>query len=222
MDRTSVNYPALVIDGSGGSVFTGILDGHNKWLAKFERGGAPLENLFPTVDAALKAADLRLSDLRGYIYCEGPGSVLGLRLCAMAIETWTQLYPASAHLRKYNSLQLCAQTLLHDSPDLKDALIVADWKKGAWNALKISDGTAGSTEVIDDAALNAWPGTLYHLPQRKGWQSPPAGAQTLNYEPARIADLHPHPAFLQPSEGVQLYNTGINTFQKWTASRHRA
>jgi tRNA threonylcarbamoyladenosine biosynthesis protein TsaB len=221
MDRRSDKHPALVIDGSGGSVFAGVLDGGG-WLAKAERAGAPLENLFPTVEEALRAADLRLADIRGYLYCEGPGSVLGLRLCAMAIETWTRLHPASAQLQKYNSLRLCALSLLQDAPDLEDALIVADWKKGAWNALKITGGTAGSAEVIDDEALAAWGGALYHLPQRKGWQSPPAGAETLAYDPARIAELRAHPQLLQPTEGVQLHNTGINTFQKWTPTRHRA
>lgn len=212
---------SLVIDGSGGSVFAGILDGQDQWLAKTQRPGAPLENLFPAIETTLDDAGVRLRDLGGYLYCEGPGSVLGLRLCAMAIETWTRLYPASAQLQTYNSLRLCALALLHEAPDLKDALIVADWKKGAWNALRITNGSAGPTEVIDDEALAAWDGDLYHLPQRKGWQSPPSGAHTLTYDPARIADLRTHPSFLQPTEGVRLYNTGINTFQKWTPSRHR-
>lgn len=217
----SETAPELAIDGSGGSVFAGVLDDRGRWLATERRAGAPLENLFPVIDATLREAGVRLGGLGGYLYCEGPGSVLGLRLCAMAIETWTRLYPDSAHLRKYNSLRLCALTLLLDTPDLRDALIVADWKKGAWNALKIEGGTPGPTEVIDDGALAAWGGALYHLPQRKGWQSPPAGAQTLVYDPARIADLRGHPALLQTTAGVQLYNTGINTFQKWTPTRHR-
>lgn len=213
---------SLVIDGSGGSVFAGVLDARDRWLGQSHQEGAPLENLFPVVEATLQKAGVRLGDLSGFLYCEGPGSVLGLRLCAMAIETWTRLFPASAQLHAYNSLRLCALTLLRDSPGLEDALIIADWKKGAWNAMRIRNGTAGPAEVIDDAALAAWSGPLFHLPQRKGWQSPPAGAQTIEYAPARIAGLRHHPALLQATEGVQLYNSGINTFQKWTPTRHRA
>ena len=212
----------LIIDGSGGSVFAGVLDSDRRWIAKVQQEGAPLEHLFPAIDRCLQSGGLRLSDVTGYIYCEGPGSVLGLRLCAMAIETWTRLYPTSAQLQKYNSLGLCAWAILDDSPDLRDGLIVADWKKGAWNALRISGRKPGPAEVIDDETLAAWDGPLYHLPQRKGWQSPPTSVQTLTYDPSRIADLCARPGLLLPTDGVELYNTGINTFQKWTPTRHRA
>lgn len=213
---------SLVIDGSGSVVFAGLLDPHNQWLAKIERDGAPLEELFPAVEQALAEASLTLADIASYLYCEGPGSVLGLRLCAMAIETWTRLYPDSAQFYKYNSLQLSAFARLHADPDLTDALIVADWKKGAWNGLYIKNGTVGATEVIDDAELAAWGGELYHLPQRKGWQSPPSNVQTLNYDPSIISEVRSRPSLLQATEGVQLYSSGINTFQKWTPTRHRA
>jgi tRNA threonylcarbamoyladenosine biosynthesis protein TsaB len=212
---------SLVIDGSGGNVFAGVLDSRDQWRGRVRHEGAPLESLFPAIESSLATAGIDLSQIGGYLYCEGPGSVLGLRLCAMAIETWSRLYPQSAQLQKYNSLQLCALVLLEDTPGLTDALIIADWKKGAWNAVRIRGGTAGPTEVVVDDALAAWRGALHHLPQRKGWQSPPAGAQRIDYDPARIAGLRHHPALLQATDGVQLYNSGINTFQKWTPARHR-
>lgn len=214
--------PLLVIDGSGSTVFAGVLDKNDRWLAQVQREGAPLEDLFPTIESALQEAGTHLNEISAYLYCEGPGSVLGLRLCAMAIETWTRLYPETAKLYKYNSLQLCALALLHDSPDLQEALLVSDWKKGAWNALTIESGKPISIDVIDDTELVSWKGPLYHLPQRKGWQSPPPGAQTIEYSPARIAEVCQHPMFLQATKGVQLYSACINTFQKWTPTRHRA
>lgn len=212
--------PALVIDGSGSSVFAGLLGSDNQWLAQINLPGAPLEQLFPAIEQALNAANLQLADMGSYLYCEGPGSVLGLRLCAMAIETWTRLYPTSAQLFAYNSLQLTAIALQHESPELKDALVVSDWKKGAWNAIFITNGTIGETQVLDDAQLSAWSGPLYHLPQRKGWQSPPAGAQTVSYAPSQISRVRTHPKLLRARTEVTLYNSGINTFQKWTPTRH--
>ena len=173
------NKVSLVIDGSGSKVFAGILDAENQWLVKLERDGSPLEELFSVIEAVLTESGLSLKDIGSYIYCMGPGSVLGLRLCAMAIETWARLYPKSAQYYKYNSLQLSAHALLYATPDLKDALIVSDWKKGAWNALYIKGGHVGATEVIDDGTLNDWENLIYHLPQRKGWQSPPDKVQTL-------------------------------------------
>ena len=216
------NKVSLVIDGSGSKVFAGILDAENRWLVKLERDGSPLEELFSVIEAVLTESGLSLTEIGSYIYCMGPGSVLGLRLCAMAIETWARLYPKSAQYYKYNSLQLSAHALLYATPDLKDALIVSDWKKGAWNALYIKGGHVGATEVIDDGALNDWENLIYHLPQRKGWQSPPDKVQTLVYDPSILDAIHDAEGLLQITDRIELYSSGFNTFQKWTQTRHRA
>ena len=216
------NKVSLVIDGSGSKVFAGILDAENRWLVKLERDGSPLEELFSVIEAVLTESGLSLTDIGSYIYCMGPGSVLGLRLCAMAIETWARLYPKSAQYYKYNSLQLSAHALLYATPDLKDALIVSDWKKGAWNALYIKGGHVGATEVIDDGTLNDWENLIYHLPQRKGWQSPPDKVQTLPYDPSILNAIRDASGLLQITDRIELYSSGINTFQKWTQTRHRA
>jgi tRNA threonylcarbamoyladenosine biosynthesis protein TsaB len=214
--------PALVIDGCGHSVFVGILGSDRAWRAVEERPGAPLENLFPAVETVLARSGLGFADLRGYLYCAGPGSILGLRLCAMAIETWARLFPQSARYFSYNSLQLTAAALLEDKPDARDALLVSDWKKNAWNAVYIREGTAGPIEPVDNSALEAGAGTLYLLPQRKGWQKPPAKARTLDYEPMRLDTLSKTPGLLRPTAGVELYSSGVNTFHKWVPERHRA
>jgi tRNA threonylcarbamoyladenosine biosynthesis protein TsaB len=200
-------------------VFAGVLGQGGNWLAQSEQDGAPLESLFPAVETTLAAAQLTLADLRSFIYCEGPGSVLGLRLCAMAIETWSRLHPESAHYYTYNSLQLSAALICVDTPGIDNALLVSDWKKGVWNAVKIQNGLPGPTEVADDATIGNWTGPLYHLPQRKGWQKPPVTATPVLYSPHRLPEvLH----LSKPTASIELYASGINVFQKWTPERHRA
>ncbi len=210
----------LVIDCAGSSIFVGVLDHKFNWQSQISCEGTALENLFSSVEAALKNAGIKLSSLSGFVYCEGPGSVLGLRLCAMAIETWRRLYPNCSELYKYNSLQLSSLILLEDNADLKDALIVSDWKKGAWNSIQIRATYTEKLKVIDDDALKLWNGKLYHLPQRKGWQSPPLEAKTLLYSPERISELRLHTAAFKATDQVDIYNNAANTFQKWTPKRH--
>ncbi|MGJ8652406.1 MAG: hypothetical protein ACSHX8_03960 [Opitutaceae bacterium] len=214
----SIKYPALVIDGSGSAVYAGILGDDGQWVAQTTQEGAPLEELFPTVESTIRASGIDLSEIRSYIYCEGPGSVLGLRLCAMAIETWSRLYPESANYFAYNTLQLTAT--LQSIPD--KALLVSDWKKGAWNAVYIQDGNIEATTVVDDTTIAEWDGALYHLPQRKGWQKPPANAQTVAYRPECLIEALQNASFLRQTEGIELYSSGVNTFAKWTPDRHRA
>ena len=211
--------PTLVIDGSCSVLFAGVLGSNGNWLARSEQAGAPLESLFPAIEAALDTARLTLADIRTFIYCEGPGSVLGLRLCAMAIETWSRLHPQSAHYYVYNSLQLAAALICLDTPGLEQALLISDWKKGIWNAVKIRNGQPSVIEVADDAAIADWTEPLYHLPQRKGWQQPPANATTVEYRPDRLTDVFHLP---RPTATVELYASGVNVFQKWTPERHRA
>ncbi|MDG1242165.1 MAG: hypothetical protein P8R37_08110 [Opitutae bacterium] len=211
--------PTLVVDGSGSAVFAGVLGSNGNWLARSKQIGAPLESLFPTIEATLKAAKLTLADIRSFIYCEGPGSVLGLRLCAMAIETWGRLHPQSAHYYAYNSLQLAAALICVDMPGLDQALLISDWKKGIWNAVKIRNGQPSVTEVADDATVANWADSLYHLPQRKGWQQPPASATAVEYRPDRLSEVIHLPC---PTATVELYASSVNVFQKWTPERHRA
>jgi tRNA threonylcarbamoyladenosine biosynthesis protein TsaB len=211
--------PTLVIDGSGSVVFAGVLGSNGNWLARSEQTGAPLESLFPAIEATLDAAQLTLADIRSFIYCEGPGSVLGLRLCAMAIETWSRLYPQSAHYYAYNSLQLTAALICVDTPDLDQALLISDWKKGTWNAVKIRNGQPSVTEVANDDTIANWTAPLYHLPQRKGWQQAPANATAVEYRPERLTEVLHLP---RPTETVELYASGVNVFQKWIPERHRA
>ena len=77
------NKASLVIDGSGITVFAGLLDTKNRWLAKVERDGNPLEELFPAIESVLTESGLSLKDIGSYIYCMGPGSVLGIRLLSL-------------------------------------------------------------------------------------------------------------------------------------------
>ena len=210
----------LVIDCSSSNIFTGILDHKNQWKSQTRLKGTVLENLFTAIEATIQDAGIKLNNLSGFIYCEGPGSVLGLRLCAMAIETWRRLYPKCNELFKYNSLQLNALVLLQDNADVKDALIVSDWKKGAWNSIEIKAALPQEIVVIDDDTLTSWSGKVYHLPQRKGWQRPPPKAQTLLHSPERIAELHLDTTLLKAIGQVEIYNNAVNIFHKWTPMNH--
>lgn len=213
--------PRLVIDGSHRFVFAGLLDGGGAWLARSETQGAPLEQLFPAVRSVLDRAAIELEELSGFVYSEGPGSVLGLRLCAMAIETWTRLAPRDGQPLAYNSMRLTAALVLKDhAPDR--ALLVSDWKKGAWHAVRIEAGRTGPLEVIDDRALRGWEGPLFHLPQRKGWQKPPDNAVPLDYAPERLTEVIHESDLLRPTQGVELYTAASPGFRKWTPERHRA
>ena len=213
---------SLVIDCSDGEVFCGVLDGRGAWLSEKRSGPGALEALFPNVAAVLQGADCSLGSVGRFIYCRGPGSVLGLRLSAMAIETWCQLSPNPVEKAGYDRLQLTAALLLLDEPALKDALILSDWKKDTWHALPIEQGVRGSVTALPTEELDKMDRPLYHLPGRKGWQASPKDARTLLYEPARLDRVLDYPDLLRAGNSVELFQPGGNTFTKWNPERHRA
>lgn len=210
----------LVIDSSSNYIFAGVLDEKQNWLCRHSREGTTLETLFVLVGKAIKDANIKLTDLRSYLYCEGPGSVLGLRLSAMAIETWRRLNPNSTKLYKYNSLRLSAMILVQDNPSLQESIIISDWKKGLWNSLQFCTTCIGKVGVINDSDLTAWQGKVYHLPHRKGWQKPPPKSQAIFYAPERISDLQNLSELMQVTDEVQLYKSEASTFKKWKPKRH--
>ena len=214
-----VNKPTLVIDGSSASTFVGLLDGERQWLAGNSQRVAPLEGLFPMVEAVFSSAGCQLAEVHHFVYCEGPGSVLGIRLCAMAIQTWGQLSKSAVQYFSYNSLELTAGLLVRDTGKIERALLIAGWKKNVWHSIEISNGRIGAIAAIDDRAVHDWSdGPLFSLPQRKGWQTVPAGAITLEYSPRRLPEVA---YLLKSTKTIELYSSNMNTFQKWVPQRHR-
>lgn len=214
--------PLLVIDGSGIDCFVGILNTEGQWSARSLATGTALEGLFPSLHSTLADASLGIEEIKAFIYCQGPGSVLGIRLSSMAIQTWALLRDAPPVYFTFDSLQLTAACILKDTPSPQEALLVSDWKKGTWHAVRLEPDSCGATTVLDSESLEAWEGPLFHLPQRKGWQSPPKNAQTVAYQPARLNEFLTDSRLIRPTETVILHQATVNSYQKWTATRHRA
>ena len=214
-----LDEPSLVIDGSGKSVFVGLLGTDKEWISKTSQASSTLEGLFPSVEAVLQSAQCQISDVSSFIYCEGPGSVLGIRLCAMAIQTWGHLCKPSVRYFAYNSLELTASLIVLDNPDLSHALLISDWKKDAWNSIRIEEGKLGAITTINDQIVNSQrSASLFYLPQRKSWQKIPESVTTLEYSPQRLPEV---PELLKRTKKIELYASDVNIFKKWVPQRHR-
>lgn len=101
----SEHQPLMVLDASGSLLQTGIVQ-DGKWLSQACRLGDALEDLFTLCESCLDQAHMSLQDLRGYLFCEGPGSMLGIRIAAMAVNTWRCLPELDHPLHAYRSMDL--------------------------------------------------------------------------------------------------------------------
>ncbi len=129
----------LLLDAALPSVYAGVLC-RDAWLALERRDGPAAETLFPAVETALRRSGVRLDALSGFFYCEGPGSILGSRIAAMALRTWRRR-PGGEDLpcRVYRNLDLLAHRLL-DAGETPPFALCSDARRGHWNFVEVTSG----------------------------------------------------------------------------------
>lgn len=188
--------PWLFLDASGVTARVGVWQS-SRWLGWQESEAPALESLFAGTRMVLDQAQIPWENLGGYLYVEGPGSVLGLRLAAMAIRAWQTDDAArspgvSRPAYAAGSLPLAA-ALAMAAGEKPPFAIFADAKQGFWQILEVATGDpekycAAAPREILEADLPAGP--LFHLPARKAWHRAPERARTLP------ASLRGHPEIL--------------------------
>lgn len=213
--------PQLVIDASYTTLFTGLLNPDGSWLDTQSIEGPALETLFQAVNQLIDSTQTELQNIEQFVYCAGPGSTLGLRLCAMAIETWSRLKTPRAQLSTYQSLDLAAFQIIKDHPHISNFTLISDWKKNFWNCIHVNNGQLATIQQTDHIELAANTNPIFHLPQRKGWLSAPPNAQTIEYRPENLPEALKLGLKLKTTKQVELFNAGSNTFAKWVPERHR-
>ena len=143
------DQPCLVIDGSAREgVRVGVLaDG--RWVAESVVAAGALEATTDLTAEVLKKAHLKFSDIKSYAVCIGPGSMLGIRVSAMAVRTWATLYQRPIYV--WESLKLLAEHALAQGVKVPFAAINESRLK-RWNllAVKSADSLEPTVELEVD------------------------------------------------------------------------
>ena len=213
----------LLLDASGPVTHVGLLH-HNQWLALYGSETPALESLFQGVVQCLREAALSLDAVKGFIYCDGPGSTLGLRLSAMALKTWRSLPQwQETPVYTYHRLNFAA-ALVSAKPDLTYPFnLITEFRQGSWHCLTIqSADTLANTsiKVLEFEDLNPLSGTFWHLPQRN-LDPPPVDRQLLNYTIQPLPELLTQFDLLQRVNMPEPFSQEQPQYQRWTAQRHK-
>ena len=142
------------------------------------------------------------------VFCDGPGSVLGIRSAAMAVRAWGVLQPRPMYA--YHSLALVAQALGRPS-----ATVIADARRDAWHC------------VSGDAILRRVPtaelaGELIMPDDFRNWTPLPAGVTRTPYV---LAELLPQVADCDLFRAVDAPDAFLHeepSYATWTPQIHRA
>jgi tRNA threonylcarbamoyladenosine biosynthesis protein TsaB len=216
-EAMSASEPCLVLDGSArAGVRVGVLSG-GRWVGQGISPDGALEGLFGCVEKALADAKLPLADIRSFALCVGPGSVLGIRIAALAVRSWSALAPRPIFV--WESLAALARSALV-AGEQGPFLVAVESRLKRWHALEVSaDGTLGAPFEAEAAQLNS------------------SGRRVLASSEAAPGVLTPHVAVPPPWSSLPTFFTQqgflreeprpdalnvANDFATWSGERHRA
>jgi tRNA threonylcarbamoyladenosine biosynthesis protein TsaB len=209
--------PSLLVDASGPLVQTALwADGHwESWRASRDEAG---KSIFTGVESILKEHG-SLDHWQGILFCEGPGSMLGIRIAAMAIRGWQGLAARPLPVFGYNSLLLLARILLarNVQPPFH---ILSDARRARWNLLSVSAaGEISSPRRVEKEELPALQGRFFRMEETVR-NSPPVTAEMISYDLHEYAHLFLDEGLLRCSDSPEVFVQEAPDYKKWTAQRH--
>jgi tRNA threonylcarbamoyladenosine biosynthesis protein TsaB len=195
----------------------GVLSG-SAWLALEKDEGDAVTLLPELANRALTRSGLRVTDMRCLIHCEGPGSLLGLRLAAMLMETWHAMPSLeNVPLLAYRSLPMAAAILDARGCIAEPFFVATQFRKGNY-CVCTHDGTDAGQ--VDDAGLAALPGCV-HLLEQRHVREVPAAAQALDCDLSTLpAVLAARPELLHPAEHATAFSPQLSQYKLWDGQRH--
>lgn len=199
----------LLLDAAAAVVYAGWFErgAEPRWMEIAEEAGAGLFR-------ALDRLGVDVATAGAFAFCEGPGSVLGIRTSAVAIRTWQVLRARPAY--GYRSLELLARA--RGRPGLT---LIADARKQSWHALSIdATGQPGPLQRLAPEALTPPLGTPAGFRQ---WSPlPPVSVEPLPYDvPAlwRAAEAVP---LLRDAPEPDAFLHEEPSYVTWTPKVHQA
>ena len=211
----------LLIDSASAIIQVGLWrrEGEAIWRQSTKEAGIAI---FEGASAVLAEAGLRATELGAVVFCEGPGSILGIRTAAMAVRTWQTRDPSALPAFAYRSLELVAQDL-RSAGRAGPFAVIADARRDAWHWAEVADGRdLPALRRVPRAALADFPGELFLPEGFRVWSPPPRAARPAAYSLAALwrrqcdADLL-HPA---PEPDAFLHEDAV--YVPWTPRIHRA
>ena len=206
--------PCLVIDGSAREgVRVGVLaDGC--WLSESTVDAGALEATTDLALAVLQKSHLKFTDIKSYAVCIGPGSMLGIRVSAMAVRTWATLYQRPIYV--WESLRLLAEQAIEQGVKVPFAVINESRLK-RWNivAVKAADSFESAVELeFDEVNSKGLPLVVNHssnlFPNAKVMDNIWNHLPKL-FQKKESLKLEPKPDALNPAADYAL----------WSGERHR-
>ncbi|GBL42738.1 hypothetical protein LBMAG55_09540 [Verrucomicrobiota bacterium] len=208
--------PCLVLDGSARvGVRVGVLrDG--RWCGEGVAAEGALEATFGCAEVALRAAGLTLADIRSFAVCVGPGSILGIRVAALAARAWATLEPRPIFV--WESLAAVAQAAL--VPGQSRPFVVAlESRLKRWNTLVVTaEGAFDAPAELKPAQVLALGLPIVATTEAAAMIF--AGARVVPTPWSLLPSLFATPGLLRLEAKPEALNPAAD-YATWDGERHR-
>jgi tRNA threonylcarbamoyladenosine biosynthesis protein TsaB len=195
----------LLIDAASAKIQVGMLGAAQppRWAARANEAGV---GIFECLDEL----GVDLDAVRSFAFCEGPGSILGIRTAAMAIRTWNVLRPRPTYA--YGGLEVLSRALGPDAPG-----VIADARRGLWHFYP----AGGPLTRVPGAELS---GELATPEGFRHWDPLPPGTREVPYG---VAGLLAVPAvaeadLFRETDAPDAFLHQQPSYVKWVPQIHRA
>jgi tRNA threonylcarbamoyladenosine biosynthesis protein TsaB len=204
----AAHAPLLVLDAASARVQVG-------WLGEKNAGGAARwegsdDEAGLGVFRGVEKLGVNPLEAGAFVFCDGPGSMLGIRTVAMALRTWRVFAPRPVFA--YGSLALVAHAL-----GRSDVTVIADARRDAWHAFNLHPG--GALRRVPAAELT---GELVMPEPFRHWSPLPAKVTRVPYS---LAELLPRVAdadLFRATEEPDAFLHEEPNYATWTPQIHRA
>jgi tRNA threonylcarbamoyladenosine biosynthesis protein TsaB len=205
----------LVLDAASQQVQLGVLRDRSPsvWRVTEEEAGT---GVFSCARDLLAEVGLPIEEIGAFLYCEGPGSMLGIRSVAIAIRTWQMLAPRPAY--SYQSLAIAGKfEWLAAAP--RGFTMIADARRDHWHVQTIvADGQTHPLQRVPASQVPA--GELVTPEKFRAWAPPPRPPAVCRYDLARIFPAVADLELFTLSELPDAFQHEAPSYRKWSAQIH--
>ncbi len=191
----------LLLDAASTRVQTGWWDTDQpvRWAGATAEAGVAV---FETI----AQLGVRPTDAQAYLFCEGPGSILGIRTVAMALRAWQVLAPKPVYA--YSSLALLGTRA-------PDATIIADARRELWHSYRAGEG-------LRRRPASELSGRLVMPEEFRHWSPLPVGVERLPYSVDSLLANAGEVDLFHLVEAPDAFLHEEPSYVTWTPQIHRA
>lgn len=206
----------LLLDAASTRVTVGLLSSGQSaiWSTTETEAG---RGVFSGTSEVLEKGGRRLEEVDAFVFCEGPGSMLGTRTVAMSLRTWQTLKLRPAY--SYQGLAVAGRAEWKRQP--RRFAVIADARRDTWHVQAV--GGDGILAPLLRLAATALPdGEKFTPANFRAWSELPAGVGTCGYDLALIMAAVDDADLFHLAAHPDAFQHETPDYKKWSAQTHSA